>query len=105
MSRLRQILEFIEAAPDDPFLHFALAKEYSKEGRVEDAVSTYSLLTEKYPQYVATYYHYGLLLKNLHRIPDALVVLEQGISVAQDVKDLHALSELRQLKMNIELEQ
>lgn len=104
MNRIKQIEAFIASTPNDPFLHFALAKEYVKENRIEEAEQTYGMLMEKFPDYVATYYHFGSLLKNMGKVDLALEVMQKGIEIAQKINDMHSLSELRQLKANTEFD-
>jgi hypothetical protein len=52
MSRKEQILAFLQDAPMDAFLHYALAQEHIKTGDQEAALGEYLWLTENHPGYV-----------------------------------------------------
>ncbi|MBK6363036.1 MAG: tetratricopeptide repeat protein [Saprospiraceae bacterium] len=104
MNRLEQLKEMNEADPDDAFVHYALAKEYEYAGMPETALECYNGLMKNHPQYVGLYYHLGSLLEKLSDPQKALVVYEKGISIAKELKDFHALSELQSAKMNLETE-
>lgn len=98
MSRFNQILEFLKTSPDDPFLNFALAKEYEKNENWEAALEQYNILLKKNPRYIGTYYHYGNLCRSMGNKRQALDIFSKGILIATDMRDYHALGELNQIK-------
>lgn len=104
MSRFLQILEFLKNSPDDPFLIFALAKEYEKMEKWDEAVDQYKILVESHPRYIGTYYHYGSLYRLLGNNPEAMEIFNKGINIATDMKEYHALGELNQIKSELENE-
>lgn len=104
MSRFSQILEFLKNSPEDPFLIFALAKEYEKMEKWDEAISQYQVLLESHPRYIGTYYHYGSLHKLLGNNTEALDIFNRGINIATDMKEYHALGELNQIKLATENE-
>ena len=59
MSRLEQLQAFLKESPDDPFILFALAKEYEKQGDDDHTKQYFLQLTREHPKYVGTYYHLG----------------------------------------------
>jgi tetratricopeptide (TPR) repeat protein len=91
-------------SPDDSFLLFALAKEFEKMDRLEDALSTYLLLKEKSPEYIGLYYHLGKLYEEFSEPEKALKVYDEGINLAKKIADFHALSELNNARTNCEIE-
>jgi tetratricopeptide (TPR) repeat protein len=103
-SRLDLLLQLHHELPNDDFTLFALAKEYETLGQPDVAIDYYANLMEKHPDYVGVYYHFGKILEHQNRLDEALIIYEKGISVAQKVGDTHALSELRGVKMNLEIE-
>lgn len=103
-SRLNQILQFLKDSPDDSFLLFALAKEYEKADDLNAALLTYERLRAVDEEYVGLYFHLGALLEKLERKSDALAVYDAGIEIARRVGDIHALGELRGVRMNLEME-
>jgi tetratricopeptide (TPR) repeat protein len=101
MSRLEQLQNFLKDSPKDPFLLFAIAKEYDGLGNPQTALEFYLTLKETTPQYVGLYYHLGKLYERLERIHDALETYKIGMVIAKQEKDTHAYNELAGAKMNI----
>lgn len=102
MSRLDQLFDLLKSQPDEPFLLFAIAKEYEKAGDKDDALAYYLKLKETTPQYVGTYYHLGKLYERLEQPETAFLTYKQGMVVAKEEGDMHAFSELSGAKMNID---
>jgi tetratricopeptide (TPR) repeat protein len=105
MTRLEQLLDMHRQNPKDSFLLFALAKEYEKLGKEEDALEWYQKLQQLDPDYVGVYYHLGKLFEEKGETEKALNTYARGIEVAQKLGDLHAKSELQSAKMNLEMEE
>ena len=103
MSRLKQLLAFLEEDPTDSFIQFALAAEYRKLGQMSEAISTFEQLRATDPSYVGLYYHLGKMMEEAGRIEDALGVYRAGIEVANQVSDLHARSELQSALLEAEM--
>ncbi|MEL6717249.1 MAG: tetratricopeptide repeat protein [Bacteroidota bacterium] len=101
-KRLTQIQQFLAETPNDPFLLFALAKEYEKLEQHEQAHSYYLRLTQEHPDYVGTYYHLGRLQVSFGQYEEALSTYEKGMEIAKAVGDRHAYAELAGAKMEIE---
>lgn len=101
MSRLQQLLNLYQASPNEPFICFALAKEYEKLGEEAQALHFYTTLVEKHPDYVGTYYHLGKLYEKMQDAPKAFFTYKQGMQVARKIGDGHALSELAGAKLNL----
>lgn len=95
MSRREQIEEMLKSQPDDSFLNYALAKEHAAEGNVDAALSQYAVVIDKFPNEVAAYFQKGQLLHEEDRSDEARTVIEQGINVARQVGDSHALAEMQ----------
>ena len=103
MQRLEQIKAFLAENDQDPFLHFALAKEYEKLGQQEEALSCYLKLRDRFTDYVGTYYHLGKLYESLSKFEEAMHAYEAGIEIARQAGDQHSLSELQGAKMNLDI--
>ncbi|MEM1327503.1 MAG: tetratricopeptide repeat protein [Bacteroidota bacterium] len=104
-SRLEQLFTFLKESPEDPFLRFALAKEYEKMGQEEKALEQYVYLTEHQADYVGTYYHLGKWYERHEQNEKAIKAYEQGATVARAAGDQHALAELLGAKNMIEYNQ
>ncbi len=94
-ERLKQLFEFLNESPNDPFLLYAIASEYAKAGDTTEALSRYAQLTVSHPDYVGTYYHLGKLHEALGQSDEAINVYERGMEIAKSKRDRHALSELQ----------
>lgn len=105
MNRLEQLTAFLTESPNDPFLHYAIAKEYEKLGSLDIALEKYLWLTENHPGYVATYFHLGKLLIAQGQKEAALAWFNQGIEQAKAAKELHSLSELQSAKLELEYDE
>ena len=102
--RIERLKSLIVENPNDTFALFALAKEYEKIGELENSVQLFEKLLVIDSKYVGAYYHLGKTYEQLDEVKKALNIYEAGILVAQELNDLHALSELKNAKMNLELE-
>ncbi|HPQ98592.1 MAG: tetratricopeptide repeat protein [Lewinellaceae bacterium] len=98
-TRLEQLLELLAAQPDEPFILFALAKEYEKVEPAE-ALAFYEKTLEKDPGYLGAYFHRGQLLAELGETDLAIECFDQGIAKAKASGDHHALSELMNARTN-----
>lgn len=94
-TRLSKLLDFLESDPNDPFILYALATEYNAQNDKEKAYYFYLELTDKYPDYVGTYYHLGKLYEKDDQKEKAIEVYQKGMTVARNKRDMHAFSELQ----------
>ena len=101
MSRLPQLLRFLESSPNDAFLLFALAKEHEGLGDDDKALEYYLKLRDTNPKYVGLYYHLGKLYVRRKDIDQAIAVYRAGMEVANFAGDRHAYSELAGAKLEI----
>jgi tetratricopeptide (TPR) repeat protein len=101
MSRLHQLESLLVTDPNEPFLLFAIAKEYESAKDLPRARQFYERLRQTTPQYVGTYYHLGKLYELLELPELALSTYREGMTVAKSEKDMHAYSELAGAKLNL----
>ena len=102
--RVKQLEEMIAQDPKDEFVLFALAQEYGKTGDYPQAITYYTRLKDINPDYVGLYYHLAAVYVATEESEEALKTYNNGIKVAKKLNDLHALAELRNAKLNYELE-
>ncbi|SEN95717.1 Tetratricopeptide repeat-containing protein [bacterium A37T11] len=100
-DRLNKLLVFLKESPQDPFILYAIATEYLRLERLEEALHSYEKLLQHHPEYVGTYYHLGKLYETLNRKAEAIACYEQGIKVARSKRDMHALSELQAVYLSV----
>ena len=94
-TRLERLLEMQAQDASDPFLAFAIAKEYDKMGDREKAVEIYLGLIKNNPNYVGTYYHAGKLMEEMGKAGSAEEIYGKGLEVTRAVGDQHAYNELK----------
>jgi tetratricopeptide (TPR) repeat protein len=104
ISRLQQLEQLLEKNPTDSFLLFAIAKEQEKLKEEEKALDYYFKLITLDPTYVGTYYHLAKLYEQREAFVQALAIYEQGMQIARQLGDQHALAELSSAKLNLEME-
>jgi len=102
MDRLKQLVAFHEEDPDDSFVRFALAMEYIKLARLEEAKRVFKELVENDPEYVGTYYHLGKLYETLGDTSSALKIYREGIQVSTAASDQHSKAELQSAMLEAE---
>ena len=80
----------------DPFHLYALALEYRREQRPDEALETFASLRKAHPDYLPTYMMAGSLLAELDRSSEARPWFEQGVIVAESQGDTKTAGELRE---------
>lgn len=103
-NKLEKLKVLLQERKDDVFTIFALAKELEKVGEIHDALQYYFQIIDINPNYVGMYYHLGKLLEYDNQEKKALEIYEMGIDVAKKNSELHALSELKNAFLNLQLE-
>lgn len=93
-KRLAFLEQTTRAGSADSFAWYALALEYRKEQRFDDAVAAFQSLREKDPGYLPLYLMAGQTLVEAGRPADASEWLRAGIELARARGDGHSLSEL-----------
>lgn len=102
MSRIEKIIEMLSIGGKDSFLQHALALEYIKIGKDDEALAQFNELLEREPEYVGSYYHKAKLLEKNGKIEQALDTYEMGMEVAKRLNDKHSYNELRMAKEDLE---
>lgn len=103
-ERIAQLLKFLEAEPNDPFLIYALATEYVKDQPAK-ALAFFEKLLNEHPDYVPTYYHAAALYDEMELQEKAGKTYRRGIEKAREAGDQHALRELQSAYTNWQFEQ
>jgi tetratricopeptide (TPR) repeat protein len=101
-TRLSYLLQLHATSPADSFVLFAIAKEHEGAGEAAQALDFYQKLRENDPKYVGLYYHLGKLHEQQGNHENAIEAYKQGIQIAREVGDFHALSELQGALLNLE---
>ena len=93
-ERLSQLLIFLKEEPDDPFILYAIAIEYTQE-HPEKALDYFEKLLVEHADYVATYYHAAKLYADLGESEKAEEIFLKGIEIAKTQNEPLALRELQ----------
>ena len=93
-DRIKQLLQYYNEDPGDPFNLYALAQEYLKSDPAKSRV-LFETLLQQHRDYLPTYYHAAKLYQDMNEKAKAIQVYEDGIEVAKKVNDMKALRELR----------
>src|ERR1700730_6556757 len=94
MDRMDQLKEFLKQDPEDSFLLHALALEYLKIEKFNEARDLFEKILLRDPDYIGSYYHLAKLLERLGQTDLAIQWYQRGMTAAQKAQDRHAFSEL-----------
>ena len=94
MDRIEKLLEYLRTTPTDSFLQHALALEYIKVNKDEEAKTLFEKILETNPNYVGSYYHLAKLLERQHNVKAAIEIYKKGMVEAKAAKDNHSYNEL-----------
>jgi Tfp pilus assembly protein PilF len=102
VNRIEKLLEYMKTSDKDSFLQHALALEYIKIEKDEEARKLFNEILLREPTYIGSYYHLGKLLERAGEMDRAIRVYERGMEEARRAGDNHAYSELMAAKEDIE---
>jgi tetratricopeptide (TPR) repeat protein len=100
ISRLDQLLQFLQQDPHDPFTIYALALEYRKTDPLT-AKKYFDQLIADFPAYLATYYHAGMLWLELGLTKEAEELYRKGMGIAQKTGKTKDYNELQNALNNL----
>lgn len=95
-TRREMLEEFVASDPNDSFSRYALALEFEKEGRDEDAISGLQEVLARDASYVAAYYQLGRMLARAGKTDEATDVYRRGLDEARKAKDQRTVSEIQE---------
>jgi len=103
LHRIQELLAYLEEEPNNPFNLYALALEYQNIDP-ERAVDYFNELLTSHGDYLPTYYHAADFFARRNEIDKAKAIYEEGIRLATQVKNSHALRELENAFLNFQFE-
>lgn len=95
MTRREKLETMLAAAPQDPFLRYALALAMASEGDAAGAIARLESMLETTPDYVPAYFQLAQLHAGRGQPDLARPVLTRGIEMARRAGDSHAEGEMR----------
>jgi Tfp pilus assembly protein PilF len=96
MSRIDAIKGFLEDDPKDSFSRYALALEYVKLDRWDDAIQEFEIVISNDAEYVATYYQLAKAYEHQEQRDKAESTYRTGMEVGVHAKDMHTVGELQE---------
>ena len=96
MSRIDTIKGFLEDDPKDSFSRYALALEYVKLDRWDEAIQEFETVISNDAEYVATYYQLAKAYEHQEQREKAESTYRTGMKVAIGARDMHTVSELQE---------
>lgn len=94
-DRISKLREFLKDNPQDNFLRHALALEYIKQERDQEARALFETILTQSPDYIGSYYHLAKLLEKMQEKQLAIEWYEKGMQAAKQAGDQHAYNELQ----------
>ena len=94
-ERIEKLKALLAQNAGDSFVQHALALEYIKLNRNEEAKAMFEELLQKNEGYVGSYYHLAKLLERRGETAEAIAVYEKGMKVAKAANDNHTYNELQ----------
>ena len=102
MTRIEKLLEYMKTSGKDSFLQHALALEYIKIDKDEEARKLFNEILLREPTYIGSYYHLGKLLERAGDFDKAVRIYTRGMEEAQKANDHHTSMELQGALEDIE---
>jgi tetratricopeptide (TPR) repeat protein len=103
-DRIPRLQTMLENNPLDLFLQYALAMEFKNENDTESAIKYLKAVQRQDPDYLGAYYQLGKLYESTDQPAKAIAIYEAGIQRAAALQDLHTLAELKNARVNLEME-
>ncbi|MCP4590046.1 MAG: hypothetical protein GY842_04830 [bacterium] len=101
MPTIEQLQVLLAEDPEDVFLNFGLALQFSKEERHSESLTHFDRVIELDPGYFAAYHQKALSLVRLRRVAEAQAALTTGMELASGQGDRHAHDNMRVLLESI----
>ena len=93
-DRIAQLKSLLQSEPRDTFCLYGLAMEYSKAGRVDEAIGFFDRTLAVDPHYCYAYFHKAKCQEESGDLDAARATLREGLTQAKKVGDAKASSEL-----------
>lgn len=94
-ERIAELEKLIREDPNDPFLPYAQALEWSRSvAHLSEAIRLLSDLKQTHPAYLPLYYQLASFNLKAGKKADAVLAARQGLELAVLQKNRHAASEL-----------
>ncbi|MBX7241104.1 MAG: hypothetical protein K1X92_05090 [Bacteroidia bacterium] len=99
-EKLHKLYLFLKMDETDAFSLYSIAYEYMLLKNSELAIIYFEKLRSIHPDYTGLYFHLGKMYEQAGNPEEGMKIFLEGIKAAEQKKDTHALSELRNLVQN-----
>lgn len=93
--RIEMLQRYLADDPTDDFSEYALALEFEKAGKRDEAIAHLEQVLKRNPDYLAAYFQCGKLYEAENEPVKAAACYEEGMVVAQKQGNTKTLNELR----------
>lgn len=104
-DRIQMLKKMLEKEPNDEFLNYALALEYHKLNKIEDAVSLLNKVIVINPSYHTAYYQLGKIFEEQDEIPEAVSQYLLGRDEAKKQNNIKAFNEFNEALIMLDYEE
>ncbi len=104
-DRIQMLKKMLEQEPNDEFLNYALALEYHKLNKTQDAISLLNKVIAINPTYHTAYYQLGKICEEQDNVPGAVSQYLLGREEAKKQNDLKAYGEFNEALMMLDYEE
>lgn len=94
-ERLKQLFQFLDLDPKDPFTLYSIAHEFQQSGDLNSARQYLDRLLQAKPDYVGAYYHLADIQRLQGESSQAEETYRKGMKTALSQRDHHAYNELQ----------
>src|SRR5262245_40939024 len=94
-DRIEKLKEFLVTNHQDDFVQHALALEFIKIEKDQEARNLFEDILQRNPGYIGSYYHYAKLLERTGEREQSIHWYELGMQAAKKAGDQHAYNELQ----------
>ena len=101
-ERLKSLIDLYQKDPNDSFVAYGIALEYSSTENYEEAEKYLTKLIINDPNYVPAYMQLAQVKENLNKIDDAKKTYKKGIDVAIKNNELRTASEMEEFLSELE---
>ena len=101
-SRIDLLNEMLLKEPTDPFLNYAMALEFHKNGEKQKAIEVLENVIHVDENYLAAYYQLGKFYEETSKKNKAIEIYVKGIHIAKAQKNTKTLSELNEALQQLE---
>jgi len=103
MDRIKLLKEYLIGEPNDDFLNYALALEYQKHNKLDEAEKVFNEIILRNANYLPSYYQLGKTYETKMEFEKAKMIYQKGIEIAMMQKNMKTLQELKEALLTLDI--